>query len=91
MMGESPKGFDPYKLNQEVSSIVSNHGGIPVDILPDFRMVPNPQLDYFAIDGHPNAQGHAMLSWMLAKELTKGEIPALSAATRPQTQMEQGK
>jgi hypothetical protein len=90
MMGEWPKGFDPYKLDSELGSIIESHGGIHIDILPDFRAVPNPQLGFFAMDGHPNADGHAMISNMLAKELTNGIIPALRAATNPRTELEQG-
>jgi hypothetical protein len=91
MNGDLPKGFDPYKFNQVLSSIILSHGGIPIDILPGFQEIPNPQLGYFAIDGHPNASGHAMLSKMLAKELTSGVIPQLKVATKSQSELEQGR
>jgi len=79
-MGEWPEGFDPYKLNNQVRSIVVSHGGIYVDIFAGFRTVPNPEQGYFLIDGHPNAQGHLLVSELLAQQLMSGVIPPLKAA-----------
>ena len=84
MMDECPKGFDPYKLGRELRSIIVSHGGTYVDILPQFRTVPNPQLGYFAIDGHPNAYGQAMIARFLTNQLAGLPIPAMSAAAQPQ-------
>lgn len=91
MMSECPEGFDPYKLDNELRSIIVSHGGTYIDILPDYRMVPNPQLGYFAIDGHPNADGHATITMLLAKRLTEGSIPALRATAQLQAGLEQNK
>jgi hypothetical protein len=84
MMGEGPKGFDPYKLGDELRSIVESHGGMYVDILPEFRTVLNPQLGYFALDGHPNAFGYAMITKFLTNKLAGITIPALNTAAQPQ-------
>jgi hypothetical protein len=84
MTGECPKGFDPYKVGNEVSSIIVSHGGTYLDILPEFRTIPNPQLGYFTLDGHPNAFGHAMIARFLTDKLADVTIPALSAAAKPQ-------
>ena len=80
MMDECPKGFDPYKLGNELHAIVVSHGGTYIDILPEFRTVPNPQLGYFAIDGHPNAYGHAMIARFLTDKLARVTFRQLSAA-----------
>jgi len=61
-MGEWPTGYDPYKLNNEIRSIVTSRGAMYIDILPDFRTIPNPEQGYFPVDRHPNADGHAMIS-----------------------------
>jgi len=90
-MGQWPAGYDPYKLDDELRTLIKRHGGIYVDILPDYRNLPNPEKGYFSVDGHPNGNGHTTISRLLAKELTNGAVPALRAATRSQTASEQGK
>jgi hypothetical protein len=81
-MGEWPKGVDPYELDRNIRAVIASHGETYVDILSDYRGVPAPEQGYFAVDGHPNAQGHALMSMFLAKELTNGGVPALKAASR---------
>jgi hypothetical protein len=83
-MNKWPAGYDPYKLGEEVRAIVTSHGGTYVDILPDFRAIPDPEQYYFPIDNHPDAAGHAILATILAKELTNGAVPALSASIHQQ-------
>jgi len=89
-MGQWPAGYNPYKLGDELRAIVTSHGGIYVDILPDFRAIPNPEQYYFPVDGHPDAEGHAMITDILARELTRGAIPALKTAIQPQAILELG-
>jgi hypothetical protein len=81
--GEWPADIDPYKVDDQLRSIMTSHGVAYIDILRDYRTVPDPEKDYFAVDGHPNADGHAILSKLLAKELTNGEVPALNPASSP--------
>lgn len=82
--GEWPRGYDPYKIDDELRSIVTSHGAIYIDIFPAFRGTPNPENHYLPVDGHPDAGGHAMISGLLAKALTSGAVPALKAATQSQ-------
>jgi hypothetical protein len=89
--GKWPAGYDPYKLGQELRTIVTNHGGTYIDILPGFRDIPHSERDYFPVEGHADASGHAMFSELLAKELTNGSIPALKAATASQAELEKQK
>ena len=89
-MGRWPAGFDPYKLDREIHSTVSSHGGIYIDILPDFRSIPNPERYYFPIDGHPTAEGHRIIAELLTKALTSGPIPALRVITQPREEIETG-
>jgi hypothetical protein len=84
MMDECPKGFDPYKLGEELRSIIVSYGGTYIDILPEYRTVPNPQLGYFAIDGHPNAYGNAMIAGFLTDKIASFINPGKSAAVQPQ-------
>jgi hypothetical protein len=59
------------------------------DNLRDFRTIPNPHLGYLAVDVHPNAYGHALISRFLTGHLTDGTIPALRTTAQPQAGMEQ--
>ena len=89
-MGEWPSGFDPYKLDNELRAIITRHGGSYIEILPDFRALPNPEQYFFPVDAHPNAQGHAIIAGLLAKQLTRGAVPALHTYPRQQTARKQG-
>jgi hypothetical protein len=89
--GEWPQGYDPYKIDNELRSIIINRGGIYLDIFPAYRLIPNPENHYFPVDGHPDAEGHAMISGLLAEALTSGVVPALRAATQPQAKLERKK
>jgi hypothetical protein len=90
-MGEWQENYDPYKLDHELRAIVLKHGGIYIDILPDFRTVPNPEQYYFPVDGHLDAQGNAIVSGMVAKALTSGAVPALRVTPQPQAAIKPGR
>jgi hypothetical protein len=82
-MGEWRPEFDPFKLGNELRSIITSHGGIYIDILPDFRNIPNPEQGYYPVEGHLNGRGHAIIARLLAKELTIGAVPALRVSAQP--------
>jgi hypothetical protein len=90
-VGEWPAGYNPYKLDDELRSIVTSHGGTYIDILPDFQSIPNPEQHYYPVDGHPDAEGHLIISGLLARALTSGAVPALKAVVQPQAAKEQGR
>jgi hypothetical protein len=83
--GEWPQGYDPSKLDNEVRSSITSHGGNFIDIFPDFRTIPNPESNFMPVDGHPYEEGHAMLAEMIAKHLTAGAVPALKTNAGPNT------
>ncbi len=78
-MNEWPEGYDPYRLGEEIRSIVVSNGGTYVDILHAYRNIPDPEQGYFPVDGHPNVDGHALISHLLADALTDGAVPRLKA------------
>jgi hypothetical protein len=89
-IGEWPAGYDPYKLNDELRSIITSHGGTYIDLLPSFRTIPNPERFYLPVDGHLNKEGYAIVSRLLASALTSGAVPALKAAALPQMTLAMG-
>jgi hypothetical protein len=90
-MGEWPEGYDPYKLDHDLRDITQRHGGTYIDIFPGFRNIPNPERFYYPVDGHPNAQGHAIIADLMAKGLTSGAVPTLSVDTQQQIAQKRGK
>jgi hypothetical protein len=88
-MGQWPQGYDPYKLNEAVRSTIVRHGGIYIDIMPGFRGIANPERDYYPVDGHPDAGGHAMIAALLANGLTNGAVPALRPPGEEKVALEQ--
>jgi hypothetical protein len=88
-IGEWPSGYNPYKLDNELCSIITSHGGNYIDILPYYSNIPNPEQGYYSVEGHPNVLGHATIVRLLANALTNGAVPALNATAsqlRPQEQ-----
>ncbi|MDR3775304.1 MAG: hypothetical protein P4K97_00270 [Terracidiphilus sp.] len=90
-MGEWPEGYDPYKLSGELHKIIESHDGIFIDIFPWVRSTPNSETLFYPVDGHPNAQGHAVFSYIIAKELTSGAVPALSVDAPQHIAQKRGK
>ena len=83
-MGKWPEGYDPYKLGNEVRDIITNHGGIYLDILPDFRNIPDAAQYFYPVDTHPDARAHAIFSTLIERALTDGSVPALKAPSSQQ-------
>jgi hypothetical protein len=90
-MGEWPADMDPYKLDDNLRSIVVSHGGIYIDILPDFRYIPNSERGFYPVEGHPNPTGQAIISRLLAKQLTSGVVPALKDISQQPVAQEQSR
>ena len=89
--GDWPAGYDPFKLRDEVRDSIVSDGGYFVDILPDYRGIPSPERDYFPVDGHPDADGQAVICRFLTKALTSGAVPELKASVPPDIAMQSGK
>ncbi len=87
-LDEWPAAYDPYKLDNEVHQIVERHGGTYVDILPSYRMIPNPDRGFYPVDSHANPAGHALIAHFLADALSDGAVPALDAGEKPETPRE---
>ncbi len=89
--GHWPAGYDPYKLGEELRLVIESHGGTYIDILSAYRNIPNAEQNYLPMDGHPTAEGHEIISDLLAKGLTGGAVPALGVAAQTPVAEKQGK
>ena len=83
--GTWPDGYDPYKLGDSLRAVIESNGGVYIDVLADLRLIPNPEQHYFPVDGHLDADGHAMISKLLARKIAGGAVPDLKAATQRQS------
>jgi hypothetical protein len=90
-MGKWPANFDPYELDNQLRTIIVRHGGTYLDILPDYRDIPNAARGYYPLDAHPNAEGHKTIAELLAKALTSGAVPALHVPTQSQSLLSKGR
>jgi len=82
-LGTPPAGYDPTLIDSRTRSIVTGHGVAYVAVIPELRNYPNPQLGYYATEGHPNARGHAMFADILAKKLTSEVSSNLQTSNQP--------
>jgi len=89
--GDWPVGYDPFKLENEVRDNIVKNGGRFIDILHDYHGVPSPERDYFPVDGHPDADGQAIICRFLVKELTSGTFPELRASSPREIAMQPGR
>ncbi len=76
--------YDPFKVENQIRDSLVDHGGRFIDILGDYRGIPGLEKEYFPVDGHLNADGHAMVARFLAKNLSGGALPTLSAPSQAQ-------
>lgn len=87
--GGWPQGSNPFRLDEELKKIVTQHGATYLQIQSDYQSIANPERGYFTMDGHPNAEGHAVFAKLIAKELTSGTVPELAAAGHPKLALKQ--
>ena len=71
---EWPAGFSPYQSSEYMRSVVESNGGVFLDILPDFRNIPDAGSYFYPVDGHPTPAGHKILSTMLAEALMRDPL-----------------
>ena len=78
-MGEWPAVYDPYLLDRQLQNIVTRHGGSYIDMLPKFKSISDTGRYYYAVDGHPKPQWHAMVGDLLAQELAQKSLLTVGA------------
>jgi hypothetical protein len=68
---------DPFALGRALSSIVQAHGGHFVDMTTVISRLKDPADLFFAVNGHPNADGHAALAASVEAALV-GDVPSFA-------------
>jgi hypothetical protein len=78
--GVAPPGVNPYSFGDQIKAIVEKNGGTYIDILEQFRNVPNVDGTFYPVDQHVTVQGHQLLAQMIANGLTQGADPVIAPA-----------
>ncbi len=70
-----PPGVDPFALGRDLRAIAARHGVIFQDALDDFATVKDPDSMFYAVDGHIDADGHAVLARSILQRLLHANSP----------------
>jgi hypothetical protein len=89
-MSPMPAGIVPGRRNGEVRAILTSNGATYIDVLPDLQETPNLDGLYDQLGYHLNAEGHAVLTQILARALTSGTVPALDSSQDSQMESSEG-
>jgi hypothetical protein len=54
-----PPGVDPFAIGHRIAAIAARHGILFQDTLDGFAAVHDPDSEFYAVDGHMDADGHA--------------------------------
>jgi hypothetical protein len=79
----APAGLNLFAFGDQLQRIVERNGGIYVDVLREFRDLPNVNSAFYPVDQHLTVAGQAMVADIIAKGLSSGKIPALSQTSAP--------
>jgi hypothetical protein len=60
--GVRPDGVDPFAIGRRLATIAAAHGVLFQDTLESFATVPDPDALFYAVDGHMDADGHAVFA-----------------------------
>lgn len=73
-------GLDPTALGRALEKEVQRAGAQFLDLTADFAARPDAAALYYPVDGHPNAQGQAVIaSGLVAGLAARGDLPAACA------------
>ena len=78
--GVAPPGVNPYSFGDQIKAVVEKNGGMYIDILQQFRDVPDVNRTFYPVDQHMTVPGHQLLAQMIAEGLTQGANPVIAPA-----------
>jgi hypothetical protein len=65
-----PSGVDPYEIGRRLAAIAARHGILFQDTLEGFANTPDSDAFFYAVDGHMDADGHAIFARSALARLT---------------------
>jgi len=74
-----PAGVDPRAFGRRMAEIAGRHGMILIDSAEAFTPVKHPEDDFFPVDGHPDAEGNAVIAHALVQGLEQGAMAPFAA------------
>jgi hypothetical protein len=66
-----PAGVDPFEIGRRLARIAEKHGVLFEDTLEGFASAPDPDAMFYAVDGHMDANGHAVFARAVLDRLTR--------------------
>jgi hypothetical protein len=78
--GVAPPGVNPYSFGDQIKAVVEKNGDTYIDVLQQFRNLPNVHGIFYPVDQHMTAEGHQLLAQMIATALTQGANPVIAPA-----------
>lgn len=67
-----PQGVDPHEIGRRLAAIAARHDVLFQDTLDGFATVNDPEAMFYAVDGHMNADGHAVFARSVLDRLVHG-------------------
>ena len=75
----TPPGFDPLTIVHRVAAIARSHDIPFVDVIGTMRDLPHPERVFYPVDGHMNAEGHAILADATVRQTLAQRVGVLAA------------
>jgi hypothetical protein len=70
-----PGGVDPYEIGRRLGEIAARHGVIFQDTLGGFAEIKDSEAHFYAVDGHVDADGHAIVATSILRPLVGAAAP----------------
>ena len=75
--GLNTPGIDPFAFGSQMRRIAEDHGAIYVDILHEFRGIPDINTVFYPVDQHLSVRGQRVVADLIGAALSNGIIPPL--------------
>ena len=76
-------GTDPYAFSRELQAVGARAGVRVVDTFERIAAQPHGERLFYAVDGHPTGEAHAIVADLLERSLVDGSVPAFRGCQLP--------